>query len=99
MVEEYDRRRKYLVNKLNRISGLHCTMPKGAFYVFPDFSSLKLSSADIATKMLEEEGVCSTPGSVFGQDGEGYIRLSYTTSLETISEATEKIRNFFETHT
>jgi aspartate/methionine/tyrosine aminotransferase len=96
MVEEYDRRRKYIVNRLNEIAGVHCTMPKGAFYVFPRFSSLKMPSFEISIKLLEEEGVCTTPGSVFGECGEGHIRLSYATSFETIIEAMERIKGFVE---
>ena len=96
MVEEYDRRRKYIVNRLNEIAGVHCTMPKGAFYVFPRFSSLKMPSFEISIKLLEEEGVCTTPGSVFGECGEGHIRLSYATSFETIVEAMERIKGFVE---
>ena len=96
MVEEYDRRRKYIVNRLNEIAGVHCTMPKGAFYVFPRFSSLKTPSFEISIKLLEEEGVCTTPGSVFGECGEGHIRLSYATSFETIVEAMERIKGFVE---
>jgi aspartate/methionine/tyrosine aminotransferase len=96
MVEEYDRRRKYIVNRLNEIAGVHCTMPKGAFYVFPRFSSLKMPSFEISIKLLEEEGVCTTPGSVFGECGEGHIRLSYATSFETIVEAMERIKVFVE---
>ncbi len=96
MIEEYDRRRKYIVKALNEISGVNCVMPKGAFYVFPRFSSLGMSSFNISMRLLEEEGVCSTPGSVFGKCGEGHIRLSYATSLETIIEAMGKIKGFVE---
>lgn len=94
MVEEYDRRRRLIVERLNGISGIRCAMPKGAFYVFPDFSSLNISSSEINSRLLEEEGVCSTSGSVFGRSGEGHLRLSYATSLEVISEALGKIKDF-----
>jgi len=99
MVEEYDRRRKLIVKKLNEIPGIHCEMPKGAFYVFPDFSSLGMPSLDIAIKLLEEKGVCSTPGSVFGKYGEGHIRFSYANNIEVIAEAMEKTREFVLEHT
>ena len=69
-------------------------MPKGAFYVFPDFSSLDMPSLDVSIKLLEEKGVCSTPGSVFGEYGKGYIRFSYANSLDVISEAMEKTKEF-----
>ena len=94
MVEEYDRRRRFLVEQLNRIPGVQCVMPKGAFYVFPDVSSLKMPSFEVCSRLLQEEGVSSTPGSEFGKSGEGHLRLSYATSLETISEAIRKIKEF-----
>lgn len=96
MVEEYNRRRRYIVKALNEVPGVYCTMPKGAFYVFPRLPDLKMSSFEVSMKLLEEEGVCSIPGSVFGECGEGHIRLSYATSFETIVEAMKRIKNFFE---
>jgi aspartate/methionine/tyrosine aminotransferase len=99
MVEEYDRRRKFIVKQLNKNPDLSCVMPKGAFYVFPDVSCLKMPSFEVCRRMLEEEGISSTPGSVFGVSGEGHIRLSYATSLETISEALRKIKEFANRHT
>lgn len=69
-------------------------MPKGAFYVFPSIKKLGITSLEFCSKLLEEEGVSTTPGSVFGDSGEGYVRISYATSLETISEAVKKIRKF-----
>jgi len=96
MVEEYDRRRKFIVRKLNEIPGIICAMPKGAFYVFPDLSSLNMSSSEISMRMLEEAGVCTTPGSVFGEYGESHIRLSYATSIEVISEAMSKVKKFMQ---
>ncbi|KPV65328.1 MAG: Aspartate aminotransferase [Candidatus Bathyarchaeota archaeon BA1] len=96
MVREYDERRANLVKKLNEISGISCAMPKGAFYAFPDLSILKMPSEEIADKLLVEEGVCSTAGSVFGRLGEGHIRLSYAASLQTILEAVERLKQFVE---
>jgi len=98
MVEEYDRRRRFLVEHLNRIPGVRCAMPKGAFYVFPDFSSLHMPAFEVCARLLEEEGVSSTPGSEFGETGEGHIRLSYAASLETVSEALGKIKEFVDRH-
>ncbi|MEM3627354.1 MAG: pyridoxal phosphate-dependent aminotransferase [Candidatus Bathyarchaeia archaeon] len=94
MVEEYDRRRKFIVERLNEIPKVQCRMPKGAFYVFPDFSALKMSSLEICMRLLEEKGVASTPGSAFGKYGEGHIRFSYATSMGVISEAMEKVKEF-----
>jgi aspartate/methionine/tyrosine aminotransferase len=94
MVQEYDRRRKFIVEQLNNIDGIKCNMPKGAFYVFPKIKALGISSLEFCSRLLEEEGVSTTPGSVFGESGEGYIRMSYATSLETIGEAVKKIKAF-----
>jgi len=96
MIREYDRRRRYTAEQLNRISGVNCVMPKGAFYVFPDLSSLGTPSFEICARLLEEEGVCSTPGAVFGGSGEGHIRLSYASSLGTISGAMGKFKEFVD---
>ena len=98
MIKEYDERRRFIVKRLNEIPGIRCPMPKGAFYAFPDFSRLNLPSEEISDRLLDEEAVCSTPGSVFGRYGEGHIRLSYATSLEVISEAMNRIKNFVKTH-
>lgn len=94
MVMEYDRRRRFIVKGLNEIKGINCVMPKGAFYVFPDLTSLKMPSSEISNRLLEEEAVSTTPGSAFGECGERYIRCSYATDLETISGALEKIEEF-----
>jgi len=94
MVEEYNRRRLFIVEQLNDIPGVSCVMPKGAFYVFPNFSSFNMPSLEICSKLLEEEGVSTTPGSVFGKSGDGRIRLSYATSWRVISEAVRKIKEF-----
>jgi aspartate/methionine/tyrosine aminotransferase len=94
MVQEYDRRRKFIVEQLNKIAGLSCNMPKGAFYVFPEIRNLGISSFEFCSKLLEEEGVSTTPGSVFGESGEGYVRMSYATSLKSIDEAIKKIKAF-----
>lgn len=94
MVEEYNRRRKFIVEKLNEIPKVRCATPKGAFYVFPDFSPLKMPSLELCMKLLEEKGVAATPGSAFGNCGEGHVRFSYATSTEVIEEAMEKVREF-----
>lgn len=94
MVEEYNNRRRFIVKRFNEMDGVDCQVPKGAFYVFPKFSNINMSSLSLSSKLLEETGVCSTPGSVFGRYGEGHIRFSYSTSMEVISEAMEKIEGF-----
>ncbi|MEM2027308.1 MAG: pyridoxal phosphate-dependent aminotransferase [Candidatus Bathyarchaeia archaeon] len=94
MVEEFDRRRKFIIKALNETPGVRCAMPKGAFYVFPRFLSINMPSFEISMRLLDEEGVSTTPGSVFGSCGEGHIRISYATSLEVIMEAVERIKRF-----
>ena len=93
MHKEYDARRRYICHHLNRI-GLTCTIPKGAFYVFPSIQSTGLSSREFAQQLLQEENVAVVPGSAFGAAGEGFIRCSYATSLEEIRQAVERIESF-----
>ena len=96
MVEEYDRRRRFTVEKINEIEEIRCVMPKGAFYVFPDISSLKMPSSEFCLRLLEEAGVSVTPGSMFGECGEGYVRISYASDIQTISEGIKEIKSFIE---
>ncbi len=95
MVQEYDRRRRFIVEQLNKKKGISCNMPRGAFYVFPDIKSLGISSLEFCSGLLEE-GVSTTPGSVFGESGEGYVRMSYATNLEVIGEAVKKIKAYVD---
>ena len=90
MRAEYRRRRDFLVPALNEM-GLKTVMPKGAFYIFSDIRSTGLSSEDFALKLLKEHGVAVVPGSAFGACGEGFVRMSYATSLEKIRLAAERI--------
>jgi len=94
MVKEYDKRRRFIVERLNKTLGLSCQNPKGAFYAFPKYS-VKMPSVELCKRLLREEGVCTTPGRVFGRYGEGHLRISYATSLDILSEAAEKIERFF----
>ncbi len=98
MVEEFDRRRKYMVERLNRIEGVSCIMPTGAFYAFPKVSSLYeksfngkviKNSYDMAGYLLEEAKVAVVPGEPFGADE--HIRLSYATSMENIKKGLDRI--------
>ncbi|MFQ6076780.1 MAG: pyridoxal phosphate-dependent aminotransferase [Candidatus Bathyarchaeia archaeon] len=92
MVEEYDRRRKIIVNGLNTIPGVRCRMPKGAFYAFPNIEEFGLSSLEFAKFLVSEARVATVPGSTYGEDGEGHLRVSYATSAEKLREAVERIR-------
>ena len=94
MKNAFKERRDWLVAALNEIPGVNCCLPKGAFYVFPDISSFGISSDEFADRMLNEAGVAAAAGTAFGAYGEGYIRLSYATSLDNIKAAVERISGF-----
>jgi aspartate/methionine/tyrosine aminotransferase len=91
MRAEFIARRELMVSGLNAIPGVSCVMPHGAFYVFPNVSSFGRSSADIATHLLYDAGVCSLAGTAFGRHGEGYLRFSYANSRENLQAAIEQI--------
>ncbi len=93
MREEYDGRRRYLLEGLHRI-GLPCFEPKGAFYVFPDIRGTGLSSDDFCERFLREERVAVIPGSAFGPGGEGFVRACYAASMKDIAEALTRLDNF-----
>lgn len=93
MVKEYDRRRRFIVKKLNEI-GLPCFEPKGAFYAFPSIEATGMSSEEFAERLLMEERVAVVPGSAFGQCGEGFVRCCYATSLTNIEEALKRMERF-----
>ena len=94
MLSEYTRRREWLLHALNEIPGLRCPLPEGAFYAFPDVrgclkGSLR-SSAEFANELLEKEQTVVTDGAGFGADG--FIRISYATSLDRLQEGVERIK-------
>jgi aspartate aminotransferase len=91
MVAEFRRRRDVMVEGLNRIEGLSCVEPTGAFYAFPNCSSVGRPSKEVAVELLERAGVAGLWGTAFGPEGEGYLRLSYANSVENIRDALEAI--------
>jgi aspartate aminotransferase len=100
MLEAFDERRQYLVQRLNAIKGVHCNMPGGAFYAFPNFSNYFNAetegerikgSVDLCEYLLTEARVALVPGMAFGDDD--FIRFSYATGLETIKEGLDRIEN------
>jgi aspartate/methionine/tyrosine aminotransferase len=91
MRTEFIARRQLVVDGLNAIPGVSCVMPHGAFYVFPNVSSFGRSSADIATHLLYDAGVCTLAGTAFGRHGEGYLRLSYANSRPNLESALERM--------
>jgi len=93
MRQEYDRRRRYIVDGF-RAAGLPTFEPEGAFYCFPDIRSTGLDSESFAQHLLEEENVAVVPGDAFGPSGAGYVRCSYANSMENIQEAVRRISAF-----
>jgi len=93
MRKSYRRRRNYMVQSLNEM-GLDCHVPGGAFYVFPSIQKTGMSSEEFAEQLLVKERVAVVPGNVFGESGEGYVRCSYASSMESLQEAVRRIANF-----
>ena len=91
MVETFRQRRDRVVELLNQIDGVSCRTPLGAFYVFPNVTDVTDNSSGLASVLLEEAGVAVLGGTAFGQYGEGYLRLSYATSMQTLEEGIERI--------
>lgn len=92
---EYKKRRDYLVNALNSM-GLKTLLPKGAFYLFVDVRSTGMTSDDFTMRLLKDYSVACVPGSAFGKSGEGFIRMSYATSLENIKLAVKRISKMMQ---
>jgi aminotransferase len=96
MVRELDRRRRLLVEGLNMTRGIHCKMPKGAFYVFPCIKELGMSSQQFSERLLEEGKVSVTPGTAFGKCGEGYVRIAYSQrNTKEIKKGLDRITSVF----
>ncbi len=92
MTREYERRRNLVVHGLNRIPGIRCALPEGAFYAFPSVEELGVGTGvDTASWLLEEAQVAVTPGEVFGPGGEGRVRLSFAASYDVLAEALRRI--------
>ncbi len=96
MATEYNMRRRLIVNEFNRL-GLPTFEPEGAFYIFPCIKSTGLTSEEFCEKLLFSQKVAVVPGTAFGNSGEGFIRVSYSYSVNHILEAVERIRKFLET--
>ncbi len=93
MKKEYDMRRRLIVGELNRM-GLTCFEPEGAFYVFPSIASTGMTSGEFCEKLIYAKQVAVVPGDAFGDCGEGFIRISYSYSIEHILEALKRIEEF-----
>ena len=93
MRTSYNQRRRFLMNAFKEMN-LSCFEPHGAFYVFPCIKEFGMTSEEFATKFLEEEHVAVVPGNAFGDSGEGFLRISYAYSLDTLKIAMEKLKKF-----
>ena len=95
MRDEYNMRRRLVVHGFNSM-GLTCFEPRGAFYAFPCIKSTGMTSQEFCTKLLEQKHVAIIPGDAFGASGEGYCRVSYAYSVEHLTEAMKRIREFLK---
>ncbi len=93
MKVSYNQRRRFLLNAFEDM-GLECFEPNGAFYVFPCIKEFGMTSEEFATKFLQEEHVAAVPGTAFGESGEGFLRISYAYSLDTLKIAMERLKRF-----
>ena len=93
MKTAYNQRRRFLMNAFKEM-GLECFEPYGAFYVFPCIKEFGMTSEEFATRFLREEKVATVPGTAFGDSGEGFLRISYAYSLDTLKIAMERLKNF-----
>ena len=94
MAAEFDKRRKVVVEGLNKLPGVSCRTPKGAFYAFPNIKETGWKAKALASTLLEETGVATTGGPDFGILGEGYMRISYANSTPNIQKALGRMGEF-----
>jgi aspartate aminotransferase len=96
MVREFKRRRDFVINTLNNMDGVTCAIPDGAFYAFPNIKSFGKTSKAIADYLLTEAGVALLDGTSFGKYGEGYLRISYATSMGQLEEGLSRMKKALE---
>ena len=96
MRRAYDQRRRYLIHEFRDI-GMDCFEPFGAFYVFPSIQRFGMTSDEFATRLLKEQKLAVVPGTAFGECGEGFLRISYAYSIESLKKAMGRIREFVKT--
>ena len=97
MRNAYNQRRRYLLHEFRDL-GMDCFEPFGAFYVFPSIQKFGMTSDEFATALLKEQKLAVVPGTAFGNSGEGFIRISYAYSIESLKVAMGRIRAFAENH-
>jgi aspartate/methionine/tyrosine aminotransferase len=91
MVSAFRKRRDLMVEGLNSIPGISCREPAGAFYVFPNITGVGTPSKEFADRLLDDFGVAALSGTSFGEQGEGYLRLSYANSEPNLARALDRI--------
>ncbi len=96
MIENFKSRRNFLVDQLNLIKNIECKKPGGAFYVFPRINKKNLTSTEISKYLLEKKYIATVPGSSFGENGEGFLRISYANSIENLSKFVECLKQFMD---
>ena len=94
MIKEFNIRRMFLVEELNKIDEIKCVMPGGAFYVFPKISKNNFSSKEISNYLLEKKYLATVPGSSFGTNGEGFLRISYASNMDNLKKSIVLIKEF-----
>ncbi len=98
MVAEFKARRDLVVDGLNRMPGVRCQRPEGAFYAFPNVEGTGLGERELAAGLLEEAGVAVLPGTAFGAAGQGFIRLAYTQAAADLNTGLERMARYLESH-
>ena len=98
MVRIFEKRRDLVVDGLNKIPGMRCTRPQGAFYAFPNIEGTGFGEKELSDRLLTEAGVAVLPGTAFGPAGKGFIRLAYTQSEDELSKGLKRIAEFVATH-
>lgn len=96
MIQTFKKRRDLLYEKISKIDKLSCNIPQGAFYLFVNITETGLTSDEFAVRLLQEGKVGLIPGSGFGEEGEGYVRISYVVSEEDIIKGTDRIKKFVD---
>jgi aspartate/methionine/tyrosine aminotransferase len=94
MMRQYKERRDMLVSGLNEIPGFDCQLPGGAFYAFPDIQGTGLTDVEVSEQLMDKTGVVTIPGSCFGQQGSGHIRVCYAQDKNNIMSALKRIKEW-----
>ncbi|MDG6908525.1 MAG: aminotransferase class I/II-fold pyridoxal phosphate-dependent enzyme, partial [Nitrososphaerota archaeon] len=98
MITTFAQRRRIMVDGLNEFDGFKCSMPKGAFYAFPNIEGTGMSSKDLAMRIIDEAHVATVPGTAFGKQGEGHLRIAYANSIENIQNALDRMKKILRTN-